>query len=314
MSGDQNSCLHSVFVHKELLCFYLPYYHVAIKGGFAESGQRTFTIEGTKTTLSALLHWLYSGNICIHSADNDNSTSSSENLTSPQPSVTHVESWMIDEVSSHLTCYTNRALIVSTLEETAGNTGEATRLLRQEEKRDADEEKRPSSILAGTGSSAISSSSDARNISVKLSTDPKALDEVDAVVRLYLLADQTECLALRRTTISYLQILPLPRYSTVTTAVSSLLESSPLRNLLVDSYASHWETDHSAFSDDDGEKLPSKFFYKVLIRKSELRRDDRLARRRAGARCVCCGWDCRWHEHGSNEDMRATCGSLAKND
>lgn len=341
MSGDQNSCRkkddslplqtvhnsikilaqcgktirlscadgsHSVFVHEELLCFYLPYYRVAIRGGFAESGQRTFTIEGTKTTLCALIYWLYTGNIYIDSNDNDDCTASSESgsLSSPESSVAHVEPWMVDEVSSHLTCYTSRAFIVSILQENAGDTDEAICILCQEEKRDAEYEKRPPSILAGTGRFSIPSSSDAANKSIKLSKDPKALDEVDAVVRLCLLADQTECLALRRTTISYLQALPMPRYSTVNFAASSLPGSSPLYNLLVDSYASHWESDRSAHNDDDENKLPSNFYYKVLIRKKELRRDARLAIRREDARCVCCGWDCRWHEHESQAEMRAS--------
>jgi hypothetical protein len=48
-------------VHKELLCFYSPYYTAAIKGGFCESHQESFTLELDCVQTRIFVDWLYTG-------------------------------------------------------------------------------------------------------------------------------------------------------------------------------------------------------------------------------------------------------------
>jgi hypothetical protein len=48
-------------VHKELLCFYSPYYTAAIKGSFSESLQESFTLELDCGQTQLFVEWLYTG-------------------------------------------------------------------------------------------------------------------------------------------------------------------------------------------------------------------------------------------------------------
>lgn len=48
-------------VHKELLCFYSPYYTAAIKGKFSESRNESFTLELDHKQTQMLIQWLYTG-------------------------------------------------------------------------------------------------------------------------------------------------------------------------------------------------------------------------------------------------------------
>ena len=48
-------------VHKELLCFYSPYYAAAMKGQFAESRQDSFTLELNHRQTQLFVEWLYTG-------------------------------------------------------------------------------------------------------------------------------------------------------------------------------------------------------------------------------------------------------------
>ena len=51
----------SAGVHKELLCFYSPYYAAAMKGRFAESRQDSFTLELNHRQTQLFVEWLYTG-------------------------------------------------------------------------------------------------------------------------------------------------------------------------------------------------------------------------------------------------------------
>lgn len=50
-------------VHAELLCFYSPYYTVAIHGRFLESKQDTFILELDYTAAKMFVSWLYTGSV-----------------------------------------------------------------------------------------------------------------------------------------------------------------------------------------------------------------------------------------------------------
>ncbi|KAI4722965.1 hypothetical protein E4T48_00747 [Aureobasidium sp. EXF-10727] len=50
-------------VHKELLCYFSPYYTAALKGGFSEAKKDTVTVDLLGYQISNLIMWLYSGNI-----------------------------------------------------------------------------------------------------------------------------------------------------------------------------------------------------------------------------------------------------------
>jgi len=53
----------SAGVHKELLCFYSPYYAAAMKGQFAESRQDSFTLELNHRQTQLFVEWLYTGRV-----------------------------------------------------------------------------------------------------------------------------------------------------------------------------------------------------------------------------------------------------------
>jgi hypothetical protein len=48
-------------VHKDLLCYYSPYYTAALKGGFSEAKRDTITMELPYDLMADLISWLYSG-------------------------------------------------------------------------------------------------------------------------------------------------------------------------------------------------------------------------------------------------------------
>lgn len=56
-------------IHKELLCFYSPYYAAALKGEFSEAKKDTITLELPWDQAQSLVSWLYTGNILIASDD-----------------------------------------------------------------------------------------------------------------------------------------------------------------------------------------------------------------------------------------------------
>jgi len=60
---DSHGKMFHAFIHKDLLCYYSPYYTAALKGGFSEAQNDTITIELPKKLMSELVSWLYSGTI-----------------------------------------------------------------------------------------------------------------------------------------------------------------------------------------------------------------------------------------------------------
>ncbi|KAH0337350.1 hypothetical protein KCU81_g8113, partial [Aureobasidium melanogenum] len=62
---DGNEPPLSASVHKELLCFYSPYYTAAIKGRFSESRKDLFTLGLGASQTRLFVEWLYTGR-CEH--------------------------------------------------------------------------------------------------------------------------------------------------------------------------------------------------------------------------------------------------------
>lgn len=58
---DQDGKIFRASVHKELLCFFSPYYTAALKGGFAEAKKNTLTLDLSYHQMANLVSWLYSG-------------------------------------------------------------------------------------------------------------------------------------------------------------------------------------------------------------------------------------------------------------
>ncbi|KAG9959158.1 hypothetical protein KCU61_g7685, partial [Aureobasidium melanogenum] len=63
---DNDGKIFSAAVHKELLCFFSPYYTAALYGGFAETQRNTITMNLPYDRMAYIVSWLYSGNPITH--------------------------------------------------------------------------------------------------------------------------------------------------------------------------------------------------------------------------------------------------------
>ncbi|KAG9587572.1 hypothetical protein KCU77_g6852, partial [Aureobasidium melanogenum] len=63
---DNDGKIFSAAVHKELLCFFSPYYTAALYGGFAEAQKNTITLNLPYDRMADIVSWLYSGNPITH--------------------------------------------------------------------------------------------------------------------------------------------------------------------------------------------------------------------------------------------------------
>lgn len=59
---EKDDKIFSASIHKELLCFFSPYYTAALKGGFSEAKKDTIKMELPCHLMSEFISWLYSGN------------------------------------------------------------------------------------------------------------------------------------------------------------------------------------------------------------------------------------------------------------
>ncbi|CAD0092308.1 unnamed protein product [Aureobasidium vineae] len=70
---DDSSFNFCTTVHKELLCFYSPYYTAAMKGGFSERHKDIFTLELSGKQTKMFVKWLYTGCLeCYAWREDDN--------------------------------------------------------------------------------------------------------------------------------------------------------------------------------------------------------------------------------------------------
>lgn len=137
------------------------------------------------------------------------------------------------------------------------------------------------------------------------------------LVRLYILADGKEVLALRRKVLQELQSKVntgvLVSYTSVRQAYQCLPDSSPLLDFLVQAYINHF---HPGFDTKQGvdvgnnpqaraykptiESTPSQFFYKVLIGQSTFLHS--TSPNFVKPPCDCCHNICKFHEHGNDSE------------
>ncbi|KAG9911579.1 hypothetical protein KCU98_g7904, partial [Aureobasidium melanogenum] len=129
-------------------------------------------------------------------------------------------------------------------------------------------------------------------------------------VKLYLFADQTDIIALRRNAISHLADEDLLTWDLAKLILMNLPENSPLRRYALDSFIAHWEPSYGLTiprldSQSDPEYLLSNFLGEVLtgVALRKLPTDD-------CTQCPCDNDLCRYHEHESEEEREATCGKI----
>ncbi|KAH0158639.1 hypothetical protein KCU67_g7430, partial [Aureobasidium melanogenum] len=130
------------------------------------------------------------------------------------------------------------------------------------------------------------------------------------ITRLYILADELNCIALQRTIMSA-QVaasnkMHLSAWRHVDLLSDSSLESSGLYRYHIEVGARHWdgwidkESPGSCSEKDD--PMPPNFAYRMLMKKLEMT-DDRVKN------CACCCDPCKFHGHISEEEREATCGA-----
>lgn len=58
-------------VNEELLCYFSPYYHAALRGRFAEAHRKIFDVDLTGKQLHVLVDWVQTGRLELHSWDRE---------------------------------------------------------------------------------------------------------------------------------------------------------------------------------------------------------------------------------------------------
>ncbi|KAH0359525.1 hypothetical protein KCU65_g9910, partial [Aureobasidium melanogenum] len=129
--------------------------------------------------------------------------------------------------------------------------------------------------------------------------------------KLYIFADELNCVALQRTIMSELvkscESAPfLADFETITLLSNSSLESSGLYQYYVETYDAHWNGTLK-YELDDGltaeDPMPPHLAFRLLLRKFKTPRDDH-------GEFSCCHDPCRYHGHENEEERKATCGAF----
>lgn len=123
--------------------------------------------------------------------------------------------------------------------------------------------------------------------------------------KLYVLADELNCVALQRAIISaqvkFSKNMALAGWEAIELLSDSSLESSGLYQYHVEAFAQHWNgktegvlPDPSSETDDP---MPPNFAYRLLMKRMEVTSD---------RRCACCRDPCKFHGHTSEEERKAS--------
>lgn len=118
-------------------------------------------------------------------------------------------------------------------------------------------------------------------------------------IRLYIFADFTDILALRRQIVTHRDIME--KYREIGVVLSSLPSTSPLRMRIADHYANHWVPADDIHDSDEVLDIASRREFDNDVVQSKDR-----AKNRGHAGCSCCGNPCRYHEHVSEEEWKAS--------
>ncbi|TIA39154.1 hypothetical protein D6C78_03500 [Aureobasidium pullulans] len=141
------------------------------------------------------------------------------------------------------------------------------------------------------------------------------------ITKLYILADWLNCTALERLIVTAQQDRlmgsrwNLPTWRSIDLLSHSSLESSGLYQYYLTVYDQHWDGHVGDQTHPDGQSIPATlsedpmpphFAYRVLLMKL------RTAQNNKGEEkdCQCCRDRCKFHRHESEEERKATCGSL----
>lgn len=124
--------------------------------------------------------------------------------------------------------------------------------------------------------------------------------------KLYIFADELNCVALQRSIMSKLvescKTTPsLVGFDTIELLSDSSLESSRLYQYYVDVLDAHWngKLDDETDSPNAEDPMPPHFAYRLLLRRFRRLEDN-------NADCVCCHDPCKYHGHGSEEERKAS--------
>ncbi|KAG9675046.1 hypothetical protein KCU99_g3271, partial [Aureobasidium melanogenum] len=132
------------------------------------------------------------------------------------------------------------------------------------------------------------------------------------ITKLYVLADEFNCVALQRTII-LMQVksskdMDLASWKTISLLSNSSLESSGLYRYHLEVFAQHWggvtevEGTSSGPCSKQDDPMPTNFAYRLLMKKMEINADP-------DQDCACCHDPCKFHSHTSGEEREATCGA-----
>ncbi|TIA38703.1 hypothetical protein D6C79_07800 [Aureobasidium pullulans] len=140
------------------------------------------------------------------------------------------------------------------------------------------------------------------------------------VTKLYILADWLNCIALERLIVTAQQdhtddFWNLPASKSLGLLSHSSLESSGLYQYYLTVYAQHWVGHVRDQTHPDGQSIPATlsedpmpphFAYRVLLMKLRTAQNNKDEEKD----CQCCHDRCKFHRHESEEERKATCGSL----
>jgi hypothetical protein len=118
-------------------------------------------------------------------------------------------------------------------------------------------------------------------------------------IQLYIFADFTDILALRRQIVTHRDIME--KYREIGVVLSSLPSTSPLRMRIADHYANHWVPADDIHDSRDTLDIGSQLEWNNDLAQSKDR-----AKNKGHAGCSCCGNPCRYHEHINEEEWRAS--------
>ncbi|THW39756.1 hypothetical protein D6D21_07156 [Aureobasidium pullulans] len=140
------------------------------------------------------------------------------------------------------------------------------------------------------------------------------------VTKLYILADWLNCIALERLIVTAQQdhtddCWSLPASRSFGLLSHSSLESSGLYQYYLTVYAQHWVGHVRDGTHPGGQSIPATlsedpmpphFAYRVLLMKLRTAQNNKDEEKD----CQCCHDRCKFHRHESEEERKATCGSL----
>lgn len=133
---------------------------------------------------------------------------------------------------------------------------------------------------------------------------------LNTLVDLYIFADMIGAISLRRDIITVWSVdldefgPRFPSYKAIDKMNQNLPENSPLRMLMLQSHIWHWEPTHEVVADAEEQSTALAFMTAVALGKHEILTS--VERDSNEPNCPCCNEPCKYHEHVSEEERRAS--------